>query len=280
MIRGPRAEPACFVAGLREAGRGPRTAAPAPGSQTPATRRRLIAIAAMLPFLLAQTFAQEPMEDDAPLGLADLAAERAALAGRFENDEPPRPTTFRELWDHPGEHRGRRVIVSGRVVRIFRQGAVGDFPALVEAWIEEPPGNLFCAVFEPRPDADVEIGRLVSFTGVFLRRVRYEAGGGSRLAPLIVGAEPPRIEKPEPMEKERAVAPAAPAPAWPRSGLAWTLGWLVALVAVAGILARRSLYSRPPRRRRRPIGEDADFELPSDSVPEFIEPESADDDPR
>jgi len=269
-----------IVAGLREAGRAPRAAANAPGSQTPATGGRLIVLMVLLLLFPGRGFAQEPMEDDAPLGLGDLAAERAALSGKFENDEPPRPTTFRELWDHPGENRGRRVIVSGRIVRIFRQDPSGDFPALVEAWIEEPPGNLFCAVFEPRPDADVEIGRLVAFTGVHLRRIRYEAGGGARLAPLIVGAEPPRIEKPAPADKGKAVAPPAPAPGRPGSGLAWTLVWLAALAAVAAILARRSLYGQPPRRRRRPIGEDGDFRASPESVPEFIEPESDDDDPR
>ena len=234
-------------------------------------------LAALLSLLPFQAFAQEPMEDDAPLGLADLAAERAALSGRFEDDEPPRPTTFRDLWDHPGEHRGRRVIVSGRIVRIFRQDAVGDFPALVEAWIEEPPGNLFCAVFEPRPDENVEVGRLVAFTGVYLRRVRYEAGGGSRLAPLIVGAEPPRIEKPAPTGEGRgggAKPPAGPAQPW--TNLGGTLALLVALASIAALLARRSLSGQPPRRRRKTN----DAEIASDSVPEFLDPESADDHPR
>lgn len=221
------------------------------------------------------------MEDDAPLGLTDLAAERAALAGKFEDDAPPRPTTFRELWDHPGERRGRRVIVSGRIVRIFRQDAVGDFPALVEAWIEEPPGNLFCAVFEPRADENVETGRLVAFTGVYLRRVRYEAGGGSRLAPLIVGAEPPRIEKPPSTgEGGRGGAKPPAAPAQPWTNLGGTVALLVALAAIAALLARRSLGVQPSRRRRRSIGEAADFDSAPDSVPEFLDPESADDDPR
>ena len=66
--------------------------------------------------------------------------------------DPPRPVTFRDLWDHPDDWRGRRVTVRGTVARVFRQGAVGSFPPLVEAWLSTPEGDLFCVVF-PRPRA-------------------------------------------------------------------------------------------------------------------------------
>ena len=53
------------------------------------------------------------------LGLADLAAYRAALSGKATADDahasgPMRPVTFHDLWDHPETWRGRRVQVRGR----------------------------------------------------------------------------------------------------------------------------------------------------------------------
>ncbi len=74
------------------------------------------------------------------LGLADLAGYRAALSGKATADDagaadPPAQVRFRDLWERPDAFRGRHVIVEGRVVRIFRQEAVGSFPALAEVWI-------------------------------------------------------------------------------------------------------------------------------------------------
>ena len=40
-----------------------------------------------------------------------------------------RRSKFKDLWNRPDVFRGRRVTVQGRVVRIFRQGPVGSFPA-------------------------------------------------------------------------------------------------------------------------------------------------------
>jgi hypothetical protein len=159
------------------------------------------------------------IERDDRLGLADLAAYRAALAGKPTADEarpsdPPTPVTFRDLWERPEAYRGRRVMIRGRLERTFRQGAIGSFPPLVEAWIFSASGDPCCAVFprpeapaggeppsgpthETRPDSRAGVsavpgpGRLVRFTGTFLKTVRYAAGDGERLAPLIVGDQPP-----------------------------------------------------------------------------------------
>ena len=86
------------------------------------------------------------------LGLADLAKYHAALTGRAATDdarvsEPVTRVGFRDLWNQPETFRGRRVLVEGRVQRIFRQGPVGTFPALAEVWIVSSAGDPFCLVF-------------------------------------------------------------------------------------------------------------------------------------
>jgi hypothetical protein len=141
------------------------------------------------------------------LSLADLAAYRTALAGtataddaRASRSSPPRRVGFRELWDHAPDWRGRRVRVQGRVARIFRQGPVGSFAPLAEVWLTSPQGDPFCVVFPPgqtqqtRAQSRVRIpqpGQEVTFSGTFLKQIRYAAGDGDRLAPLIVGDQPP-----------------------------------------------------------------------------------------
>jgi hypothetical protein len=165
---------------------------------------------------------------DDRLGLADLAAYRAALSGKATADDArpsdsPRSVGFRDLWERPEAYRGRRVTIRGRLERTFRQGAVGSFPPLVEAWIFSASGDPFCVVF-PRlqtpaggvsasgsaPGSDGDHGqdsrtagppipgpgRLVRFTGTFLKTVRYGAGDGERLAPVIVGDRPPEHQPP------------------------------------------------------------------------------------
>ena len=105
--------------------------------------------------------------------------------------------------------RGRRVIIEGRVERIFRQGPVGSFPALAEIWIASPAGDPSCLVvpqesgtgISPVSDHDLEglaapqrvpkLGQMVRFTGTFLKMIRYAARDGDRLAPLVVGDQPP-----------------------------------------------------------------------------------------
>jgi hypothetical protein len=159
-------------------------------------------------------------ERDDRLGLADLAAYRAALSGKATADDArpsdsPQPVGFRDLWERPEAYRGRRVTIRGRLERTFRQGAVGSFPPLVEAWIFSASGDPVCVVFprpetpagggsadSQRPDSQADVspipgpGRLVRFTGTFLKTVRYTAGDGERLAPLIVGDRPPAPQSP------------------------------------------------------------------------------------
>jgi len=159
------------------------------------------------------------------LTVADLAGYRAALSGKVTDADakvadPPAPVVFKDLWNRPDLFRGRRVMVRGQVVRIFRQGPVGSFPPLAEVWITSPSGDPFCVVFpqpgstdederkrrtsalargdheqdiaadrgkDARPTQIPELGRTVRFTGTFLRMVRYATGNGARLAPLVVG---------------------------------------------------------------------------------------------
>jgi hypothetical protein len=230
-----------------------------------------------------QAWADEPDPGrDDQLGLADLAGYRAALSGKAIADDarhadPPARVGFRDLWERPDAYRGRRVTVRGRVARIFRQGPVGSFPPLLQVWIFSPVGDPFCLVF-PRPTAgtgggqetvtasptqtDHRPGRTVRFTGTFLKMVRYAAGDGERLAPLIVGDRPPG---PAPAEADglgdrsskaggvpRAIGGANPAGAgldrWGWSPASWGLGLMLAVIA-AGILARQHLREAPLRSR-------------------------------
>jgi len=167
----------------------------------------------------------DDFETQQQLTLVDLAGYRAALSGKAtagdaRAGDPPARVVFKDLWNRPDRFRGRRVTIQGRIVRIFRQGSVGSFPPLVEVWIASPVGDPFCVVF-PQPgsiDGNVqkrrtaaqaaddheqdtladhgkdaratpipELGRTIRFTGTFLKMVRYAAGDGARLAPLIVG---------------------------------------------------------------------------------------------
>jgi hypothetical protein len=128
--------------------------------------------------------------DETPLNLADLADYRRALTPR---DSEPRPTvvSYRELWEHPERYQGTRIQVEGRIVRRFRQGTVGTFPPLVEAWAVTPLGEPFCWVY-PAPKAEAPAVRdSVRFVGTYLKRIRYQGADVDRLAPLIVGPRPP-----------------------------------------------------------------------------------------
>ena len=137
-----------------------------------------------------------PAEEDGPLTVADLAAYRAALDPRPDDGNAP-AVGFRDLWDRPDAYRGRRVAVAGRVMSVFHRGPIGRFPALAEAWVFTPASDPLCLVF-PESDGSKapKPGAVVRFEGTFLRRVRYAGGDVDRLAPLVVGPAPPRVEPP------------------------------------------------------------------------------------
>jgi hypothetical protein len=195
---------------------------------------------------------------DSRLGLADLAAYRAALSGKATATdapaaEPVRPVSFRDLWDHPETWRGHRVQVRGKVARIFRQDAVGGFPALAEAWLSTPRGDLFCTVF---PTGTVpELGQEVAFSGTFLRMVRYAGDDQPRIAPWIVGDRPPLVNSERGTRNAEwnrgwleltAGKPQSPSrlfESWSPAG--WMLGTALGL-AGAGVLAWQHVQSRRP----------------------------------
>jgi hypothetical protein len=214
------------------------------------------------------------------LTLADLAAYRAALSGKptaadATASDPPLRVNFQDLWSHPGAHQGRRVAIQGCVERIFRQGPVGNFPALAEVWITSPAGDPFCLVVPQDTRTDIlpaddhglhgrvararlpALGLSVRFTGTFLMMVRYTAGDGARVAPLIVGDQPPTLA-PEAAEAVGATLRASshsinagghsgnPKRRWLLSYPNWLLG-LFLTTLVAGVLAWQHL--RLPSRR-------------------------------
>jgi hypothetical protein len=226
---------------------------------------------------LESTLADEE-ELPAQLTLADLAAYRIALTGKSTKNDAEvsdRPTrvTFSELWHHPLVYRGRRVTIEGRVARIFRQGPVGSFPALAEVWIDSTDGGPFCVVAPQdkiqgtvsnqgqrldgaaRSRAIPQLGQSIRFTGTFLKLLRYAAGDGNRLTPLIVGDEGPvptvnartprrKSSNDSGHEETRADRFDAPLDRSAGSLSTWALAILLAGVA-AGVLAWQ--HCRTPR---------------------------------
>jgi hypothetical protein len=251
----------------------------------------------------AWSFADDA-EPPGQLTLADLPAYRAALSGKATDgdsraSDPPARVSFNDLWNRPAAFRGRRVIIQGRVERIFRQGPVGSFPALAEVWIASPTGNPFCLVVpqesgagslrvnnhalegRAKSPAVLQLGQTVRFTGTFLKMVRYTAGDGARLAPLVVGDQPPvpvqnaaKLDGAGSPYKDHGVSsgghPDNRGGRWSISLSSWALG-LILVPLAAGVLAWQHL--RAPLRRigvfsqgRSTAAADPDCSL------EFIEP--------
>jgi hypothetical protein len=219
------------------------------------------------------------------LNLADLPGYRAALDGKpaASSSEAgvPKAVRFRDLWDQPNTFLGRRVIVKGRVERIFRQPAVGNFPPLAEVWITAPAGDPFCVVFaQPRlaPDA----GRNVQFTGTFLKMVKYAASDGRRLAPLIVGDQPPVYDRDDPEKSGAASSHENPAGVFQTIGSSmtqfpqnrrpwWETSWVLALAA-AGLATVFIVWQhmRTPQRRQGVARQRRDSSGENDPHLEFI----------
>ena len=208
-----------------------------------------------LPLLLA-LWASRASADEPTLTLADLAAYRAALSAKAET--PPARVGFRDLWGAPERYRGRLVQVEGRLVRRFRQDAFGTFPPMAEAWAVSPAGDPFCLVFpDPASPASPPLGTPVRFVGTFLKRVRYQAGDGPRLAPLIVGGGPP-------VASVRASATSKP-PRRYGTTLDWTAALAVAAL-VAFFLARMHLNKPVARNPVRATEPPPDFLTTADDV--------------
>jgi hypothetical protein len=230
------------------------------------------------------------------LSLADLVKYHAALSGKVTvNDARASHTAvqvvFQDLWNRPEAFRGRRVIVEGRVQRIFRQGPIGDFPALAEIWIASPASNPFCLVvpqesvparrsvndqsLDPAKTSQQmpKLGQLVRFTGTFLKVVRFSAGDGARLAPLVVGDQPPvPVRDVTAANGSRSFSANDPGSWWAKSrGSWWLLGLTLALVA-AGALARRHLRLQAHQTEIRNRHRKASAVLGGDPPLEFVEP--------
>jgi hypothetical protein len=228
------------------------------------------------------------------LSLTDLAKYRAALAGKATADDArssdtPARVSFKDLWNRPDALRGRRVILEGRVQRIFRQGPLGSFPALAEIWIASPAGDPSCLVVPqqsgtgspPVSDDDLEgratpqralkLGQTVRFTGTFLKMILYAAGDGGRLAPLVVGDQPP-VPVPADAKANRASSFTLDnvVGLWTRSPGSWLVALTLALLA-AGVLARQHLRA-PMRRRATMSSRRRVYSTGPDPPLEFIDP--------
>jgi hypothetical protein len=233
----------------------------------------------------------DQLESTPQVTLADLPAYRAALSGRSISDSAPLgdgPTEvkFQELWNQPERFRGRRVTVRGRIQRIFRQGPVGQFPALAEIWISSPVGDPCCligpqindtmasttdtqaALTTGSPRALPEIGATVRFTGTFLKLVRYAASDVARLAPLIVGDRlPVLVGSPERSARGPTSGLGA---AVARSYGGWYVGITLAALA-AGAIARRLRWPARLASAQGRSGHTAERNL-SDPPLEFVDP--------
>jgi hypothetical protein len=233
-------------------------------------------------------------EPSQQLTLADLAAYRAALAGKVSASdagatESPALVSFRHIWSRQDAFRGQRVTVQGRVERIFRQGPVGSFPALAEIWIASPAGDPFCLVVpQENHQGNLSVndqgskdltrspqipapGSAVRFTGTFLKMVRYAAGDGARLAPLIVGDQAPVVAQKTSEANNGGRHSDDASKSWAASSTSWLLGLTMALLA-AGLVAWRQFYVPSKRAALTNEYDKNRASLTADPPLEFIEP--------
>ena len=228
------------------------------------------------------------------LSLADLVNYRAALTGKATADDarasdPPLRVGFKDVWNRPQAFRGRRITIEGRIQRIFRQGPVGDFPSLSEIWIVSAAGDPFCLVTPIKsgaagvatsdngpggattPDELPRPGQIVRFTGTFLKMVRYAAGDGDRLAPLVVGNRPPVYLR---GDSKATSANSLPATGAGNNGSTWVGSWplvFILTLLVTGTLAIRHLRIAVEQLKRRDQQRRAIASLGVDPPLEFVE---------
>jgi hypothetical protein len=228
------------------------------------------------------------------LNLADLVNYRAALTGKATADDarssdPAVRVAFKDLWHRPEVFRGRRVMVEGRIQRIFRQGPVGDFPALAEIWIASATGDPFCLVIPLKTDAFgvsshiqnagaeaatkelPRLGQSVRFTGIYLKMVRYAADDADRLAPLVVGNQPPvYVRGGLKTANANSVPTNNPGSDWNTWAGSWPLILIVTLLVTGTLVIRHSrLVSQQLERRQRQ--QRATASLGADPPLEFVD---------
>jgi hypothetical protein len=237
---------------------------------------------------LSRSFAEQADSPD-PLGLADLPGYRAALVGEGSAEGASaanlsKRVSFQDLSTRPDRYRGRRVTVQGRIVRIFRQGSLGSFPPLAEIWIASTGSDLACLVSPQDRGAIPELGKSIRFTGTFLKLVRYAAKGGSHLAPLVVGDQPPVLvpksaEGPRfgPLDRRSTASTrnARLRERWEWSLSSWALGLSLAALA-AGVIVCQHLRVLPRRSAVRRAGWARSSPVVRDALLEFIEPAPSD----
>ena len=121
------------------------------------------------------------------------------------------------------------------------------------------------------PQRVPKLGQTVRFTGTFLKMIRYAAGDGDRLAPLVVGDQPP-VPVREAAKANRASSFSVDnvVGRWTGSPISWLVGLTLALLA-AGVLARHQL--RVPFRRSAAMSPAPKFHSAGPDPPlEFIDP--------
>jgi hypothetical protein len=241
--------------------------------------------------------AADDIESTHQLSLADLANYRVALTGKptaadAKSSDPATRVVFKDLWNRPEAFSGRRVVIKGRVERIFRQGPVGSFPALAEIWLVSSTSDPFCVVVPQEratahspvndqnhePDNTVQklpkLGQMVEFTGTFLKVVRFAAGDGDRLAPLVVGDQPPVPAQDAANANGRRSGAAKDLGSWPAElPGTWLVGLTLALVMV-GALASRYLRFQAQRTELQNRRRKATASLGGDPPLEFVEPDN------
>ncbi len=186
-----------------------------------------------------------------PIGPADYPEIAKLLSEPVP--EVAQTVRFEELWSDPTGGAGRAVRVSGVARRVFRQPAVGEFPALVELWLTDAAGNPIGVLFPDR-HGEEWAGRQVAFSGRVLRLVDYRDATGVRRAPLIVGPMPPNMTVEAPIGPEAVGRPETE----------WVLGGvLLAFV----LLVLGAQHARKPRRRARPPGPRPTFETMPENEP-------------
>lgn len=183
-------------------------------------------------------------QDRGRLSLVDLARYHQALDQPLSKVGEAPTATFEDFWSQPALA-GRYFTVRGRITRRFRQPPLGTFPALSETWVVDAQANPLCLVSPQNPGGEPAIGTWVSFIGQFQRVIRYQASDEPRLAPLVVGPEPPR---PGPSSSSSGPEPDGEFSPW-RPADYW-LGGVLAVLAAAVLLIQ---HLRGLARRRVPI---------------------------